>query len=202
MSAIQDELVKASKFKGEYKNRQDWLAALLKAMDNIKIVTDDVYDSLSDAAVEWHQTAVKCMDRKEVIPDFPDAPEAEEEPQTEKAEEPEAEDEGAEAGTPEKAAKPKKKPKVSERNQPDYTKLTGETDRYGVAIGTRTHMAVQMYEKGCTAKEIMDELGGRFYNILKKLAQDGHHFEKNEEFKTWKLTHKDDYTGKKAKTDA
>jgi hypothetical protein len=72
-----------------------------------------------------------------------------------------------------------------------YDDLTGEKDRFGVVIGTKTHEAVKMYEAGTTAKELYEKLEGRFYNILSKLQSDGHMVEKLAGG-LWKLTHKDD----------
>lgn len=186
-SAVEAELRKVSKVKDKkYKDRQDELAALLIAID--RNVSEEDYDLLSDEAVKWHHDAVAAADTRQPIPDFPDMQPGDEPP--------------AEEASPEEAAPqvPEREKKPSERNQPDYSKLDGSRDRYGLVIGTKTHMAVQMYEKGCTTKEIHDELGGRFYNILKKMVNDGHNVFKDEETKVWKLTHKDDYAKSHAKT--
>jgi hypothetical protein len=106
------------------------------------------------------------------------------------------------AGRP-KAAKPKyddDEPLPRPKNPPPtrYDNVDGTKDRFGVMIGTKTHDAVKMYEKGCTTKEIQDALGegptkagGRFYNILKKLSREGHLVERDANG-VFKLTHKDD----------
>jgi cobalamin biosynthesis protein CobT len=73
----------------------------------------------------------------------------------------------------------------------DYSDLTGEKDRYGLFIGTKTHDAVMMYEKGCTTHELREKLDGRFYNVLKKLENAGHYVERFQGG-IFKVTHKDD----------
>ncbi len=71
-----------------------------------------------------------------------------------------------------------KKPKKPKREPTGYEDITGEKDRYGITIGTKTHKAVLMYEKGVTCKQIEDAIGGRHRNILKQLAKAGHRVEK------------------------
>jgi hypothetical protein len=78
-----------------------------------------------------------------------------------------------------------------------YDNLTGEKDRFGLFIGTKTQQAVALYEKGATCKQVEMELAGRHRNILKRLALDGHRVEKLEGG-VYKVTHKDDF-GAKAK---
>lgn len=106
-----------------------------------------------------------------------------------------------------KSGRPKGGPKqASEREYPpekdtpehDYAKVSGEKDRFGVVVGTKTHKAVELYEKGCTAKDLAQQLGGRYYNILTKLQKEGHLVEKMEGGQ-WRLTHKDDTVNGKRK---
>lgn len=78
-----------------------------------------------------------------------------------------------------------------------YDDVTGEMDRYGVMINTKTHDAVLMYEKGTTSKGLTDKLGGRFYNILRKLSEQGHLVERSPEG-VFTLTHRDDIKAKMA----
>ncbi len=78
-----------------------------------------------------------------------------------------------------------------------YDDVTGEMDRYGVMINTKTHDAVLMYEKGTTSKGLTDKLGGRFYNILRKLSEQGHLVERSPEG-VFTLTHRDDIRAKMA----
>lgn len=93
--------------------------------------------------------------------------------------------------------KPRENPKAPLK---DYTKLTGAVDRFGVILGTKTADAVAMYEKpeGASAFEIDQKVGGRFYNILKKLELEGHRVERLDDGR-WKLTHKDDIKADKPK---
>jgi hypothetical protein len=76
-----------------------------------------------------------------------------------------------------------------------YDNLTGEKDRFGLFIGTKTQQAVALYEKGATCKQVEMELAGRHRNILKRLALDGHRVEKLEGG-VYKITHRDDFGAK------
>jgi hypothetical protein len=251
---VEQELIKATKFKGvKFTRRQDYLAALLAAIDSK--LNDDAYDNLSDEAAEWHKTAVAAFESKDDIPDFEEPLEDEPEDDPEEAEDDSSEDEetaeddevddeatdkeeplnSTEAEEPEddeagdteptdeadgpageaddgvgdgeeeaqaparkKAAKAKAKP-VKEQDKKvttkvakkviDYTKLTGARNEYGIIIGTKTHEAIKLYEKGATLKQVENAIGGRHYNILTKLAGEGHKVEKLEGG-VWKLTHK------------
>ncbi len=243
VSSVEKELAKITKVKvDKYEDRQDFLAAILKAMEKL---TDDEFDNLSDAAAEWHtKKAVPAFVKKKDIPDFVEAKEPPAEEATEVEEDADAEVEGTEEADPTddnpeddaeaesaneaaeaeadaKASKKKGKEKPTSKakakakapeedaeettdeveDKPkgktppskiraDYSKVTGEKDRFGITKGTKTSDAVALYEKGATAPEILDALGGRFYNVLTKLAKEGHKVE-NKGGK-WKLTHKDD----------
>lgn len=227
---IETELTAATKFKppkGGFKDRQDLLGALAKSAHKLD---DDSFDELTDEAADWVNNAIKALNARGEIPE-PDgeAPEegdeeADEEQVDEKQEtkaaeeaeaeaEAEAEEAAQETRKPPKAVKPAKAPKVTEPAplprtkemaaiKTRYDNVTGEKDRFGVMIGTKTHDAVLMYEKGATSKQIQEALGegpaksgGRFYNVLKKLSMDGHLVERDGEG-VFKLTHKDDLPGK------
>lgn len=155
--------------KAKFNDRQDYLAALLHLIDT-KLSNDD-YDRLTDDAVKWHHAAVKAHESQSEIPDFM-------EPEEQPPESP-----------PKRTQRPPEP--VGTKKRPDYSKITGEKDRYGITIGTKTAEAIKMYEEGCSAKQILDELGGRHYNILKKLQKEGHRISKTE-LGVWTLTHKDD----------
>ena len=109
------------------------------------------------------------------------------------------EDDGQGEKPPAKAAKPKAKGKTVKEAKPfkkpkrviDYNAIYGEKDRYGIVKGTKTAEAVKLYEKGVTSAQLMDELGGRHYNVLARLSQQGHKIEKLQGG-VWKVTHKDD----------
>ena len=213
LPTIEAELVKATKFRGKYDERQDYLAALLHAIDS-KLSNDD-YDNLSDEAVKWHHAAVKAHETQEDIPDFEgEAEEADKLPLTDPRhpiQRPEPEDEigpvedeppepVAELEEAEEKPKPVKKVvhPIGSSKRPDYTKVTGDKDKWGIVKGTLTSRALEMYEQGCTAKQLLDELGGRHYNILKKMVKEGHQLSKTE-LGVWTLKHKDNLPPKKEK---
>jgi len=124
----------------------------------------------------------------------------------------EAEEAEEDAEVDKKAAKvsppktPPKKPKVDPKLKAErmaraeqYNELNvDEKDRFGIVIGTKTHEAAKMYEKGCTSTELREKLDGRFYNILKQLSDKGHRVERLPGG-IFKLTHKDDFEAKPAK---
>lgn len=207
--SIEDVLSEVTKLDpSQYQDRQDYLATVARALGDPKKVTGEQYDLLPDEVVDWHNKAAKAIKAKGTIPDFVagmleevDDAEGDTVQSTE-----ESSGEGSGEGDSEQStptdteeAKPRKpaKAKAGKAEKPeskvniDYTALTGEKDRYGVTKGTKTSMAVAMYEKGATTKQITAELGGRFYNILKQLVKDGHTVEK-QEGGVWKLIHKDD----------
>lgn len=100
-------------------------------------------------------------------------------------------------GKPKKEEKPLAGPKKGQRTIPvDNSPVT--KDRFGVIDGSKTSEVVKLYEKGITGPQIYDKFGGRYYNILRKLAQDGHRVEKLEGG-IFKLTHRDDVVAKPVK---
>ena len=94
-----------------------------------------------------------------------------------------------------KKGKPDIQPKNKPGKEPDYKKITGTKDRYGVTEGTKTSMALKMFEKGCTMRDANLELGDNYYVILRKLDKHGHRIEKLVNG-VLKLTHKDDLAKK------
>lgn len=88
-------------------------------------------------------------------------------------------------------------PRAAKTKHSDFNNVTRDAvehatrDRFGVIIGTKTHDAVVMYERGCTAREIDEQVGGKHYNILASLAKKGHRVEKLPG-NVFKLTHADD----------
>lgn len=90
------------------------------------------------------------------------------------------------------AEKPvKKTPKRTPHGKNDDVVL----DRWGCMEGSKNSQALALFAKGATSKEVKEKLGGTYYNILKKMEQDGHTLEKEGAVIT--LIHKDD-KGKKA----
>ena len=47
-------------------------------------------------------------------------------------------------------------------------------DKYGLRLGTKRAMAAAMFEKGCTMAGVRKATGHTQYNLLKKLAREGH----------------------------
>jgi hypothetical protein len=171
----------------------DWVNAAVKAImakTIIKDFADDAGSTDEDDGEQEHKDSTDGNDS-----------DAEADAQAEA--DAEADNEGEEAkkaAKPAKAKKPKKaEPLELKKPTPEqlkglrtrYDDLTGEMDRYGVIIGTKTHDALKLYEKGVTAKELLAKLGGRFYNILRKVSQNGHLVERSPEG-IFTVVHKDD----------
>lgn len=100
-----------------------------------------------------------------------------------------------------KAAKPvkeaaEKKPGKGKR-PPQFDQGDVVLDKWGAMDGSKNSQALAMFEKGATSKEVKDELGGTYYNILKKAVENGHKLEK--EGALVKLTHSSDLSKKPAK---
>lgn len=70
------------------------------------------------------------------------------------------------------------KKKLHNRNPRAHEDEDVVLDKWGCMEGSKNSRALAMFEKGATAKEIKDSLGGTYYNILKKMVQDGHTVEK------------------------
>ena len=47
-------------------------------------------------------------------------------------------------------------------------------DKYGLRLGTKRAQAAAMFEAGCTMANVRKATGSAQYNLLKKLADDGH----------------------------
>lgn len=118
----------------------------------------------------------------------PKAKKAKSEPEPE-PDEPGDDDQDGSVDTP--PAKKPKGPRPRKSRETPFDKLSGEKDRYGIYEGTNTSKAIQLYEKGSTVKQVTDILSGKYRNILKKLAEEGHLVEKLEGG-IYKVTHRDD----------
>lgn len=114
------------------------------------------------------------------------------EPDSEDAEEPPEDDEPVEvkkpAGRNTKASKPDKKvvePKVKVKTEPKIKQKPVNLeedvvlDKWGCMEGSKNSQALGLFEKGATAREIKDAIGGTYYNILRKMVEQGHKLEKN-----------------------
>jgi hypothetical protein len=67
--SIEQELIKATEFNVNkvYKKRQDYLAALARAVDALD---QDIFDEFSNEAAKWFEEAVNAINDKEELPDF------------------------------------------------------------------------------------------------------------------------------------
>jgi hypothetical protein len=67
-SEVEQELLDVTKLKAkDYPNRQDELAAILRAADKIE---DKVFDTLSNEAAEWYNAAADAFNNHDDLPDF------------------------------------------------------------------------------------------------------------------------------------
>ena len=199
-SVIETELVEAAGFEPtrDYE-RQDYLAALARAVNEVEEAT---FDNLSVEAQDWFNSAVKALNKKQDLPEFPDADdEAEAEEETPEAEEEETpapkaakakkgnakakpEEEKAEA----EATSPAPKRRVAPRKIPHPP--VGELDHYGCNVNSKGHAALMMFETGCRMTDVTESVGGTYYNLLQKIVKHGHKLEKGANG-FMKLTHKD-----------
>lgn len=95
----------------------------------------------------------------------------------------------------------RKKPQKSAPNRihPLHSDEDVVLDKWGCMEGSKNSKALALFEKGATAAEIKQKIGGTYYNILGRCVANGHKMEK--EGHIIKLTHKDQ-AGKKAPTKA
>jgi hypothetical protein len=189
---IEEEMCAITKIKKDkYPQRQDFLAALLRAIEKIP---EAEYDRMSENAYQWQKEATRHFNHRKPLPDFPDRvrDEVDGMPLQTSVEELRGDDAApAISGDEQPATVRRKRRQLPPRRVPDYANLSGEKDRYGITAGTNTHEAVKMYEKGCTAGDVEQALGGRYRNILSKLADAGHRVERLG-VGFYKVTHKDD----------
>lgn len=110
----------------------------------------------------------------------------------------EDEDEPEEKPVKKKAKPPAKPVKAEKPEKKQGGKRSGAfgrdddvvLDKWGCMEGSKNQRALAMFEKGATAKEVKEEVGGTYYNILKRLTAEGHSVEK--EGAVIKITHKSD----------
>ncbi len=125
MTPIESELVETSGFKpGKKYQRQDYLAALTRAVNELDEVD---FDGLSIEAQDWFNDAVRAINKKVDLPDFPDSNGAgeaddeeasDEEPEVEEASEAEPEPVEASAKRKRKPTKPQPKKVVEPEPEP------------------------------------------------------------------------------------
>jgi hypothetical protein len=62
-------------------------------------------------------------------------------------------------------------------------------DKWGCMEGSKNSRALFLFEKGATTAEVKEKVGGTYYNIMKKMVEDGHTLEKEGSIVT--IIHKD-----------
>lgn len=195
MSKIEDQLRKVLYFKKgaeSFKERQDYLAALVKAA--AKCDEDKFEKRLSEPTKDWCYDGIEAWNKEKEIPEFDayDARMPEEEepgPVMEVTEEVIVEVETPEGPKPVKKTKKKYVGPDQSAGSDHYLNVT--LDRFGCVNGTKTAKVVEMFETGTTMNEVEKAIGGRHYNILKTLEKRGHRVSRGPGGSI-KLTHKDD----------
>lgn len=88
---------------------------------------------------------------------------------------------------------PKKPVKAAASKKPAKRSSDDEDvvlDKWGCMEGSKNSCALALFEKGATAREVKEVLGGTYYNILKKCVENGHTLEKDGAI--IKIIHKDE----------
>src|SRR5580765_3534987 len=166
-SVMEQELVEASGFEPtkDYE-RQDYLAMLARAMNEAASADETSYDNLSVDAQDWFNLAIKAMNKKQEIPDFPDAVDVEVEEEESDAEEADGDTEEADGEPVEEEPKPAKAKKAKKAGKADGGKTESapkpkaapsvgrELDKFGVGVKTQNHAALIMLEQGCRMSDI------------------------------------------------
>ncbi len=194
MHTIERELIKITGYqaKRKFSDRQDYLKSILNAVAKLE---DEDFNDLTDETAAWANAAVEAHNTKNCdIPDFDEIGDTAEldddddegtsdEPEVSASkpdeEEPVVEDEPEEKVTAKPASKKAKKPApiktiTTKAEDRDVAIL----DKWGAISGSKNSQALALFEKGATSKEVKEELGGTYYNILKKMVKDGHKLEK------------------------
>ena len=212
MSAIEQEILKITKFKPSRKvkrNRQDFLAGLARSCNDL---SDDDFEEFSDTAAEWVNEALKSIKGKDEIDDFADSDDDDDNGDDDNGDDDDGDDddgddngddddddgEGGDISDGEKEEKPRRR-----RGRPSKSKGTTKskkekkasagTDRYGIRIGSKNADAIDMFEKGASMAVVREKTGSNKYNLLNRLRLDGHDVETLEG--VIRLTHKEEATG-------
>jgi hypothetical protein len=185
MHQIEQEIIDKTGFTPErdYRDRQDYLAAILKATF---VIPDDEFDLVSNEMRDWCNEAAVAFKAKKIIPDFDGGiyeDHSESDPMDSNVET------GDVAATADEPPSSKVVPIGKKRSKkPFKAKLTGEIDDFGIAVGTKAHHVAKLFRVGTTMKEVKEQFGAAFYNLRKSLVEKGHHIEKDGEY--FKLTPK------------
>ncbi len=197
MHTIERELIKITGYqaKRKFADRQDYLKSILNAVAN----------ELTDETAAWANAAVEAHNTKNCdLPDFdeigdpaePDNDEGPTDEPDEKVDDPEPVSEDDEEieevredviitkPASKKAKKPASIKAITKAEDRDIATL----DKWGTICGSKNSQALALFEKGATANEVKNILGGTYYNILRKMVEDGHKLEK--EGSLMKLIHR------------
>jgi hypothetical protein len=185
---IEQQIIEATSFEAprKYKERQDYLAALAKAVNKLE---DKEFDTLSNEAVDWFNDACRAISNKKDIPEFADAEETTEVEEAAPV---------AEAKVEKKAkAEPKRRAKGVPARTLDHPEINPqasidnfEVDGYGIVKGSKNAAAVAMFEQGCRMSDVTASIGGTYYNLVARLMKQGHTVEKGPNG-VITITHKD-----------
>lgn len=190
-SLIEQELVEITDFKPvkKYENKQDYLAALARLVDQLD---DKQFDTLSKEAADWCNAAARAISNKKVIPDFTDEvassevdlPISDEElvdeivPRTEPP--PKIGKRRYDRSIP--AGRPLPIPNVDPippKKDPTFgTKNTRDLDKWGFVVGSKNSAAMAMFEKGARMVDVTASLGGTYYAAIGRIIKRGHQVER------------------------
>ncbi len=185
MHLTEQELVEATNFdtQREYKHRQDYLVELLIASADL---SQDAFDSLSEAAYGWTNAAAVARKSGKTLPDFVEEGEYEDHSEDDPSSDLQSTSETGDlvnvqeqpSSKPRRAGKKGGRKSKKEPKQPQST----EIDAFGIRVDTKAHLAVKLMEVGCTMKEVHDATGSTHYNIIRRLEKQGHHVHRNGHF--------------------
>jgi hypothetical protein len=205
VSGIEQEMIEITNFVPEkkYRKRQDYLAALLRAVCDL---SDEDFDKLSDEAAEWSIKAVDAHKAGEALPD----PENDEEHESEHEQrnvgdhevvhtsgESEISPDNAGSDNEGNETETKEKPAPKKRGRPkgSVSKAKGKAakakkeprgrkgrvsprgnNQWGVTNSTKSDLVCRMLaqEGGTTMKDIMEATGHAHYNLVNRLRRHGH----------------------------
>ena len=203
--SIETELLKITGFepKRKYPDRQDYLAALARAANQLE---DEDFDKLSESAIDWFNAAAKAIGNKRDIEEFEAFPVTDipgNVPQDAEEEDP-LEAEVAEADAEEEPEKPVKLKKDGTPRQANRGPALGkrfnkklppaainlklpetddnivdvELDKFACIPGTKNAKAAALFEQGARMADVTKTIGGTYYNLLARLTKQGHKVEK------------------------
>lgn len=199
MNACEAEILEVTKLKKHksYKNRQAYLAHLMKAVDGLG--QDQLDWLISHQTYEWYRKAADQFIARKPMPDLPEvAPESLRYPRDDEPAEPppnvptpeeqrgnikavlEKQEKAEEAlrelaeATEKIKAKRHSKYRLADPSEGARHYLFPEPDRYGLIRGSKRSIAAEMLERGCTMQEVKNATGYTQYNLLKLLRDQGH----------------------------